>query len=140
MFSFVPYIKLTNLSNNNIMNLGQLFFFIIAFIMVLFLAAYITRLLATSSYLKLQNKNIKILESVGIGHHNNIQLIKVGERYVLIGNTKENVTLLLDLKEDEIVLYDKIEHETTAPSFNKYFNKYLSKKYNNKGDNDDEID
>ena len=141
MSSLILYtLKLNVLPNNSLMSIGQLFFFIVAFVIVLFLAVYITRLLATSSYLKLHNKNIKILESIGVGHQNSIQLIKVGEKYILIGNTKEKITFLLDLEEDDIVLQDEINQKTTPSSFKESFDKYLKKKYADKGDNNDEVD
>lgn len=129
MFSFIAYIQESNAlpSSNILTSIWQLFFFIIAFIFVLILAIYVTRLLATSSYLKAHNKNIKILESIGVGYHNSIQLIKVGNRYILIGNTKEKITLLLDLKEDDITLINQKNQEDIQSSFKKYFNKYLKK-------------
>lgn len=131
MFNFIANISEPNaLPNNNaFVNLGQLFFFIIAFICVLFLAIYVTKLVATSSYLKSNNKNIKILESIGVGYQNSVQLLKVGNKYILIGNTKEKVTLLLDLNEDDIALIDMEDQVPISSSFRGYLDKYLLKKY-----------
>lgn len=145
MFNFIANISESNaMYNSNVfINLGQLLFFIIAFMCVLFLSIYVTKLVATSSYLKSSNKNIKILESIGVGYQNSVQLLKVGRKYVLIGNTKENITLLLDLKEDDIALIDIADQDTNKSSFRGYLDKYLLKKDDNKdskdssGDEDD---
>lgn len=140
MFSIATSVQESNIltNNNNTTSILQLFFFIIAFIFVLVLAVYSTRLLASSSYLKNRNKNIKVLESIGIGYHNSIQLIQIGNRYILIGNTKEKVTLLLDLKQDDIALSDLQDNEFIYSSFKKYYNKHFKKEPSNRdgeGDN-----
>ena len=75
-----------------------LFIFVFVIAITLFTTKYI------ANYQKVQNagKNIEVLETCKISQTKYIQLVKVGKKYVAIAVSKDTVTLLSTLEEEEI--------------------------------------
>lgn len=115
-------------------NFLQFFMFIVSLSIVIVLAIITTRLVA-SQKVRGFNKNIKILESVVIGNGVSICLIQTGERYALIGITKNNVTFLQDIAKDEIDIDTDVSNNIM---FKKYFDKYLLRKEGEEDDTSEE--
>jgi len=109
--------------------------FIGATVLVAILAWYVTRRMAGAGKLGKKSGNLSIIDSVNLGGQATVQLIKAGEKYLVIGVTKEHVTLLGEV--DEVT-------EPEAPNFshlNTPFGKVLSrfvKPQNTQGDDDSE--
>lgn len=53
------------------------------------------------------HNNIDILEYKNIGHNNNLVIVKVGKKYMLLGSTREHVTFVSDLHEEDLNLEAK---------------------------------
>ena len=47
-------------------------------------------------------KNLGVIEGISVGTTSTVQLIRAGEKYLVIGVTKEKVTLLVELDESEV--------------------------------------
>jgi len=82
---------------------SDIFMLVFSLIFVIALAIYVTRWVSASR-LRGFGKNIKIIESIGVGQHNAILLLKVGEKYILVGTSKEGTRFLCDVNEDDIEL------------------------------------
>lgn len=88
---------------------GQFFFLILIFIGILFLAYFSTRLLMKSRMAG-RGKNIKIIEGLSLGMQGSLQLIKVADKYYLIGVTRDNINFLTQIQSD--MIEDDKEEET----------------------------
>lgn len=113
----------TSLSPPPIISVWNVITTAFALVFVVVLAIYFTRWLAAGKFRKM-GRNIKIIESVGLGQNNAIFLLKVGVKYVLIGASKESTNFLLEVNEDEI----EIEEKSVEPGFTNVLNKFMKDK------------
>ncbi len=92
-------------------------FFTIALI---YFFAYISRKLkyGTGSF---TNKNINVIEYKHIGNNNNLVLASVGEKYVLLGSSKDKVSFLCEIDKEELNL-EVVENENISLSFKNILN------------------
>lgn len=106
------------------MPVTQLLTFITSLGLVIFMAVWVTRFVATQRF-RGTGRNIQIVESLGIGGQSSICIIKVGLKYSLVGITKEGITYLCDLNESDI----NVEQVTNAHPvpFSGILSKYLKK-------------
>ncbi len=111
---------------------GQFFLIIIAFAIVLFLAYFSTRWIGSMKMGARRNSSLKIVSTMPLGGSNSLQVVKVGERYFLIGVSKENITFISEVSKDDI---SEIEVEKVKLPFEKYFQDCFSK-FKNVGTND----
>jgi len=104
----------------------QLFFILIVFGIIIVLAIYVTKLVGGARYVNRGNSNLKLMDSIGLGFQNGIHLVKVGKKYVLLGITKDRITFLCELNENEIP--ENESSEGAKPSFEAYLNRIMNKK------------
>ena len=138
--TFLTFLLDADVNNTSWSNsVGQLFYLVIVLILICALAYYAIKWMARARNVKSGNLNMKVLEAVSVGQAATVQLVKAGEKYIVIGVTKERVTFLTEMTEDEL------EQAATPPGggvkmpFEKYFNQILRKPGNiQKGDKKDE--
>lgn len=99
---------------------------IIIFIIVVVACYYTTRFVAGKQVKNRRNGNIELIETYSIAQNKYLQLLKVGKKYIVISVSKDNITLLTELNEDEI---EKFENNPVQPqvSFKEVFNNILKK-------------
>lgn len=85
-------------------NILQLLATIILFILVLAATYYATKWIAKSGAVQPYSRNIKVIETFKIAPNKYIQIIKLGTKYYSIGVTKENITYLASLDEEQLDL------------------------------------
>lgn len=90
---------------------AQLITLLIIWVIVLVIAYYTTKFVAVRTNGNLKATNVEVIETYRISNTKFIQIVRLGEKYMAIAVTKEQITPLCELSEDEIV---KIE----APSAN----------------------
>ena len=100
---------------------------LIAFVFVAFLAYYVTKLIANARFSAGAGRNIQVLEQVAISSQSTIQLVRAGERYLLIGVTKESINTLCEIPKEEITLKEPGENPVGV-SFGKFFSGRFSAK------------
>ena len=88
--------------------IGRIFGMLAAFVFVALLAFYATRWIAVAKMGRQRTGNLRLIEQMQVGLQNSVQLLKAGERYWLIGVTKERITLLGEIPAEELAL-DKPE-------------------------------
>lgn len=96
--------------------------FFAATVFVAFLAYFATKKMAGARGIGRKKGNLFVVESVNLGGQAVAQLIKAGDKYFLVGVTKEQVTLLAEFEKEQIV-------EPEMPDFknmNTPFGKVLS--------------
>lgn len=104
--------------------IGQFFLLIIVFGVILFLAYFSTKWIASVRMGARKNNFLKLISSMPIGGGSSLQLVKAGERYFLIGVSKENVTYIAEIDSNDI---PKEEAEKVKFPFEKYFHEYYNK-------------
>lgn len=115
----------------------QLIIVLVCFVVVLVLAYYTTRWLANYQKGRSFNKNLKIIETLKLSPDKYVQIIACGkEKYLIVGLSKNEVTLLGELSEDELIDLDTImsdnnnnnSNSNTSTGFSQIIEKMKSKK------------
>lgn len=138
-FNYIPnFILMSNLSKpledsdwspmSAISMIGQLIFLILVFAGVIILAYYSTKWVASAKTSR-RSGNLNVIESMSVGHQGAVQIIRAGKKYFLIGITKEKVTLLSEIDENDIEIMENKPQIINA-SFERYFKKYFDKMKN----------
>ncbi|PKM49854.1 MAG: hypothetical protein CVV02_14015 [Firmicutes bacterium HGW-Firmicutes-7] len=113
-------------------NVLQVIYILILCIVVFVGAYYTSRILGNYQFKKTKLSNLKVVEVIGVGPQKTIQLIKVGNDYVLIGVTKDRITFMKEVYADHIDL-SIIQNAPSDPlPFSHHMDKFLNKKSSKK--------
>lgn len=77
---------------------------LLIFIAVLGLTYFTTRWTANYQKSKLYSQNIQVIETFRLTQNKYLQIVRVGQRYLVLALSKESVTMLTELTEEEIEL------------------------------------
>lgn len=83
-------------------SISQLLTVLLIFIFVLFLTYWTTRLAGGYKKQQMSGKNIQVMETVGISSSKYLQIVKVGSKCFVIGVSKDTITYLCEIKEEEL--------------------------------------
>lgn len=75
---------------------------LVVFLLILVAAYYTTKWIGKNEAGFKTNGNLKIIETCRISSNMAIQIVKAGNRYLLIGVSKEQITFLTELSEEEL--------------------------------------
>ena len=75
---------------------------ILVFVLVLALTYLTTRFVGNYQKARMVNRNFEIIETCRITNGKYLQLVKIGEKYVVIGIGKDSITHICDVSEDDI--------------------------------------
>lgn len=107
----------------------QLLGMLVVFLLILVAAYYTTRIVGKSQNGFAVNRNLKVIETCRISPNIVIRIIKAGDKYLLIGVSKERVTFLTELSEKELNL---TESQPDMPvDFHSIMEKIICKKDEN---------
>ena len=96
-------------------NVLELIAVLIVFIFVLAATYYVTKWIGKSGVVQTQSNNIKVIETFKIAQNKYIQIIQLGDRYYSIAVTKDNITFLAALDEEQLDLTKKGKEVTVLP-------------------------
>ncbi len=88
----------------NVSNILQLLGVLVAFVLILAATYYATKWFAKSGIVQSRSANIKVIETFKIAQNKYIQIIQLGDRYYSIGVTKDEITFLTALDEEQLDL------------------------------------
>lgn len=74
----------------------------LVFLLVLALTYFTTRFVGSFQKVSAYNRNFEAIETYRITNGKYLQLVRVGEKYLIIGISKDNVNLICEISEDEI--------------------------------------
>lgn len=94
-----------------ISNILQMLAVLLVFVVVLAATYYVTRWIAKSGAIQSQSANIKVIETFKIAPNKYIQIIQIGSKYYSIGVTKENITFLTSLEEEQLDFTEKTNYQ-----------------------------
>ena len=81
----------------------QLIGVLLILVFVLAITYFTTRWMAGIQKGRTNNKNLKILESIGVGNGNLVSIIQAGETYLVVAIGKDKVSLLTQLDEEQLM-------------------------------------
>ena len=97
------------------------------FVFVIGSAYFITKKIAAIGALRMQGKNMEIIETLQLSVSQMIHLVRVGEKTLIIGVSKDQVTYLSEVDIDTIDL-DLYKAVGETPKFDDYLKKVMAKK------------
>lgn len=103
----------------------QILGMLIAFILILGAAYFVSKYLSKYSLNSRSNSNIQTIETIRIAPDRYLQIIKVGDEYFLIGISKSSISLISKLNEESIK--DIAPKEAFKFSFKEFLDKAKSK-------------
>ncbi|MBT1280018.1 flagellar biosynthetic protein FliO [Thermoanaerobacter sp. CM-CNRG TB177] len=111
----------------------QLVWYLIAFLLVIGLAYYITRFIGQSTLRYTRSTNLQVIDYVMLGRDKGLYILKVGNKFFLIGVSNTNITYLTEINKEDLkfVTNDKnfvTNLNTSIEKLKQLKNKYLSKK------------
>ena len=107
---------------------------LLVFVLVLALTYFTAKWVGTYQKIQPSNRNFEVIETCKISNNKFLQIVKIGQRYFLIGIGKDEVNYFTELKADELDL-------SPAPNMQDSFQLLLKKakeKINHKRDQDHE--
>lgn len=107
-------------------NVLQLLGLCILLIIILIAAYYTSKFVGRYKLGQTKNSNIKIIESYRISTNKLLQIVKVANKYLVIGVCKDQITYITELDEDEVLTHEVSEAE--KQSFRQVFEKLKGNK------------
>jgi flagellar protein FliO/FliZ len=92
---------------------------------VAWLAWFVTRKMAGVRSAGRETCNLSIVESISVGGQAVVRLVKAGDKYLLIGVTRERVTLLGEIDSDQITEQKPAEFNNMNTPFGKILSKFV---------------
>ncbi len=83
-------------------NVGQLIQILILFVIVLLITLLTTRWIARYQQGQMHNQNLKIIETLKISANSYIQIIEVGDVYLVIAVSRDRVDKLAEITKDQL--------------------------------------
>ena len=106
-------------------NILQLIAALFAFVLVLALTYFVTKWIAKSGAMQ-SRANIKVIETYKIAPSKYIQIIQIGKKQYAIGVTKEQITYLTELTEDQLEVPEEFGNTLGDTSFKEVMKTMLS--------------
>lgn len=107
-------------------NILQLITALFVFVLVLALTYFVTKWIAKSGAMQSHAKNIKVIETYKIAPSKYIQIIQIGKKQYAIGVTKEQITFLSELEEDQLEIPEDFGNTVGDTSFKEVMKHMLS--------------
>lgn len=101
----------------------------IIFLIVLGLSYYTTRWISKIQKKQAYNKNIEVIETFKVTTNKYIQIVRTGEKYLVIAIGKDNISMLTEINEEQLNL--SLDTEVPKESFHEILNKIKELKHKN---------
>lgn len=105
---------------------GSFFYILFVFFVIVLVCWLLLKLTGASKRRGLTAGNLQLKESIFIGQQNMVQLVRAGDKYLVLGVSKERVTVLVELSED--VIKEAEDMPPMSTSFNKVLERFLPPK------------
>ena len=108
-------------------NLVQLLGLVLLLIFILAAAYYTSRFIGKLKLGQLKNSNFSVIDTYRISPNKMLQIVKVGNKFLVISTSKDNVNYITELEESEVQLRE------VGTGDKQSFKQILEKFKNNKG-------
>ena len=111
----------------------QLIWYLIAFLLVIGAAFYITRFIGQSTLRYTRSTNLQVIDYIILGRDKGLYIVKVGDKFFLIGVSNNNITYLTEINKEDIKVPTNDKDFVTNLNISierlkRLKNRYLSKK------------
>lgn len=111
----------------------QLIWYLIAFLLVIGAAFYITRFIGQSTLRYTRSTNLQVIDYIILGRDKGLYIVKVGDKFFLIGVSNNNITYLTEINKEDIKVPTNDKDFVTNLNISierlkQLKNRYLSKK------------
>lgn len=100
----------------SIFDYAQFFGIMILFFVVLYAAYFVSKNLGKWQKNQASSANMNIMEVLSVGPQKTLQLVRIGNKYLLISVTKERINNICEINEKDLIIQDtkdlKIPFET----------------------------
>lgn len=103
-------------------NVLQLLGLVLLLILILIAAYYTSRFVGRYKLGQLKDSNIQVIEIYRISTNKMLQIVKIANKYVVLGISKEQITYITELDESQVLTHDAKEEE--KQSFKQIFDKF----------------
>ena len=102
-------------------NLLQLIGLVFVLVIILAAAYFTTRFVGNYKNSQLKNSNFKVIDSYRISPNKVMQIVKIGNKFIVIAVCKDNVNYITELEENEVLMKepDRIENQSFKQVFDK---------------------
>lgn len=107
-------------------NILQLLGLCIILVVILIAAYYTSRFVGRYKLGQIRNSNFEVIEVYRISTNKMLQLVRIADKYVVLGITKDQITYITELDKDNILTNEVEEGEKL--SFSQIIEKFKSKK------------
>lgn len=111
------------LLSTSFQSLIQLIGVLIIFLFVLIITYFTTKWVGGFQKTQMSRGNLSVVETVRIANNKYIQIVKVGDVYLVIAVGKDEVTKLAELSEDQLSYLQSEDSGRTQESFQDILNK-----------------
>jgi flagellar protein FliO/FliZ len=116
----------------------DMFRFLAATAFVAILAYYVTKKMAGANVVGRKSNNLSVVESINLGGHAVVKLVKVGEKYLVLGVTKERVTMLSEVDKEQITELEAQKITVLDTPFGKVLSRFIKPQETQGNDDEDE--
>ncbi len=113
------------MNTSSLNSIAQLFSVIVIFLFVLALTYFVTRWTGNYQKGKLAGTHVEVLESTRIAPNKYVEIVRVGDKILVLGIGKDTVTMLTEL--DEASWEASVPHGEKAASFKDILRKFGGK-------------
>ena len=87
-------------------SISQLLTVFFIFLLVLLITVYTTKFVGSLQKMQGANRNMEIIETIRIANNKYLQIVRAGNKYFVIGVGKDEVSMLIEINEDELISLD----------------------------------
>lgn len=117
---------------STIENVFQLLGLLVVFFLILAAAWFVTRWIGTANMQSQANTNISVIETYRLAPNKYIQIIRLGEKYIAVAVSKENIEYLTEIDEETLSLPSERERQFSSNvDFKDVFSKIRKKNEKN---------
>lgn len=98
-------------------SIGQLLTVLLIFAFVLVITYLTSRFIGNYQKEKLSGENICVIETQRISPNKYVQIVKIGNKYFAIANCKDTVTMLSEIPEDSLNLFEASKEKLSFKDF-----------------------
>lgn len=107
----------------------QLIAVLLIFVFVLAITYFTTRWIAGNQRIKSNNKNLHLVETIGVGNNKFISIVQAGTKYLVVSINKDDIKLLAQLEKEQLIdlSFEQFESNANKDSFQVILDKLKDK-------------
>mgnify|MGYP004449059537 CR=1 FL=1 len=113
--------------SNSLESFIQLIGVLLIFVFVLAITYFTTKWMGGFAKVHSHNKNLRIVENLGMGGNKMISIVAAGTRYLVVAVGKDEITLLAELTEEELSEMPDLSQPKSVDSFQEILEKMKKK-------------